>query len=66
MENFRIYVSDDVIGVELGGAVKNVLALACGISDGLGFGSNAKGALISRGIVEIQRLGLKMGANPKT
>ncbi|MEO0129097.1 MAG: NAD(P)H-dependent glycerol-3-phosphate dehydrogenase [candidate division WOR-3 bacterium] len=65
-ENFRIYISDDVIGVELGGAVKNVLALACGISDGLGFGSNAKGALISRGIVEIQRLGSKMGANPKT
>ncbi|MEO0190202.1 MAG: NAD(P)H-dependent glycerol-3-phosphate dehydrogenase, partial [candidate division WOR-3 bacterium] len=65
-ENFRIYISDDVIGVELGGAVKNVLALACGISDGLGFGSNAKGALISRGILEIQRLGSKMGANPKT
>lgn len=65
-ENFRIYISNDVIGVELGGAVKNVLALACGISDGLGFGSNAKGALISRGIVEIQRLGSKMGANPKT
>ncbi len=65
-ENLRIYISNDVIGVEIGGAVKNVLALACGISDGLGFGSNAKGALISRGIIEIQRLGLKMGANPKT
>ncbi len=65
-ENLRIYLSDDMTGVELGGAVKNVLALACGISDGLGFGANAKGALISRGIVEIVRLGLKMGANPKT
>ncbi len=65
-ENFRIYISNDVTGVEFGGAVKNVLALACGISDGLGFGANAKGALISRGIVEIQRLGIKMGANPKT
>lgn len=65
-KNLRIYLSNDIIGVELGGAVKNVLAIACGISDGLGFGSNAKGALITRGIVEIQRLGIKMGANPKT
>jgi len=65
-KNLRIYLSDDIIGVEIGGAVKNVLALACGMSDGLGFGANAKGALISRGIVEIQRLGIKMGANPKT
>uniref|UniRef100_A0A7V3RFY4 Glycerol-3-phosphate dehydrogenase [NAD(P)+] n=1 Tax=candidate division WOR-3 bacterium TaxID=2052148 RepID=A0A7V3RFY4_UNCW3 len=65
-ENFRIYLSNDIIGVELGGAVKNVLAIACGISDGLGFGANAKGALITRGIVEIQRLGTKMGADPKT
>ncbi len=65
-ENLRIYLSEDVTGVEFGGAVKNVLAIACGISDGLGFGTNAKGALISRGIVEIQRLGIKMGANPKT
>ncbi|MGQ9702350.1 MAG: NAD(P)H-dependent glycerol-3-phosphate dehydrogenase [bacterium] len=65
-KNLRVYLSDDVIGVEIGGAVKNVLALACGMSDGLGFGTNAKGALICRGIVEIQRLGIKMGANPKT
>ncbi len=65
-ENLRIYLSCDRIGVELGGAVKNVLALACGMSDGLGFGANAKGALICRGIVEIQRLGTKMGADPKT
>ncbi len=65
-KNLRVYLSQDVIGVEIGGAVKNVLALACGISDGLGFGANAKGALICRGIVEIQRLGIKMGADPKT
>lgn len=64
--NLRVYLSQDVIGVEIGGAVKNVLALACGMSDGLGFGTNAKGTLICRGIVEIQRLGIKMGANPKT
>lgn len=65
-ENFRIYQGNDMIGVELGGAIKNVLAIACGISDGLGFGTNTKGALITRGIVEMQRLGVKMGANPKT
>ncbi len=65
-KNLRIYVSKDHLGVEIGGAVKNVLAIACGISDGLGFGANAKGALISRGIVEIQRLGIRLGADPKT
>jgi len=65
-ENFRIYQGDDVIGVELGAATKNVIAIGCGISDGLGFGSNAKGALIARGIVEIQRLGVKLGAKAKT
>jgi glycerol-3-phosphate dehydrogenase (NAD(P)+) len=65
-KNFRIYQGDDIIGVELGAAIKNVIALGCGISDGLGFGSNAKGALITRGIVEIQRLGVKMGAKTKT
>ncbi len=63
---FRIYQSDDVIGVELSAAIKNIIALGCGISDGLGFGSNAKGALITRGIVEMQRLGIKMGAQAKT
>ncbi|KPJ74563.1 hypothetical protein AMJ52_00140 [candidate division TA06 bacterium DG_78] len=63
---FRIYQGSDIIGVELGAAFKNIIALACGISDGLGFGSNAKGALIARGIVEIQRLGVKMGADAKT
>jgi len=63
---FRIYQSDDIIGVELGAAVKNVVAIACGIIDSLGFGSNAKGALITRGIVEIQRFGIAMGAKEKT
>jgi glycerol-3-phosphate dehydrogenase (NAD(P)+) len=63
---FRIYQGDDLIGVELGAAIKNIIALACGISDGLGFGTNAKGALIARGIVEMQRLGIKMGAEAKT
>jgi glycerol-3-phosphate dehydrogenase (NAD(P)+) len=65
-ECLRIYQSDDIIGVELGAAFKNVIALACGISDGLGFGCNAKGALITRGIAEIQRLGVKMGGEAKT
>lgn len=63
---FRVYQGDDIIGVELGAAIKNVIALGCGMSDGLGFGNNAKGALIARGIVEIQRLGTKMGAKLKT
>lgn len=63
---FRIYQGSDIAGVELGAALKNVIALACGISDGLGFRNNAKGALIARGIVEIQRLGVKMGAEAKT
>jgi glycerol-3-phosphate dehydrogenase (NAD(P)+) len=64
--NFRIYQGDDVVGVELGAALKNVIALGCGISDGLGFGNNAKGALIARGIVEMQRIGVKLGAQAKT
>jgi glycerol-3-phosphate dehydrogenase (NAD(P)+) len=63
---FRIYQGSDIIGVEFGAALKNIIALACGISDGLGFGDNAKGALIARGIVEIQRLGVKMGADATT
>lgn len=63
---FRIYTSDDVVGVELGGAVKNVIALAAGACDGLNFGSNAKSALITRGLFEITRLGIHMGANPNT
>lgn len=63
---FRIYTSDDVIGVEIGGALKNVIALAAGITDGLNYGDNAKAALITRGLAEITRLGVKMGGNPFT
>lgn len=63
---FRVYSSDDVIGVEIGGALKNVIALAAGISDGLKYGDNAKAALITRGLAEITRLGVKMGGNPFT
>jgi glycerol-3-phosphate dehydrogenase (NAD(P)+) len=62
----RIYSSTDVIGVEVGGAVKNVLAIAAGISDGLGFGHNARAALITRGLAEMARLGLKLGGCAKT
>lgn len=65
-ENIRVYLSDDLIGVQLCGAVKNILAIACGISDGLGFGANAKAALITRGLTEMSRLGLSMGAKPET
>lgn len=65
-EYFRVYTSTDVVGVELGGPLKNIIAVVAGISDGLGFGSNAKAAILSRGIVEIQRLGEKMGAKRKT
>lgn len=64
--SFRIYTSEDVIGVELGGAVKNVVAIAAGICDGLGFGSNAKAALLSRGLSEITRLGIALGARQST
>jgi glycerol-3-phosphate dehydrogenase (NAD(P)+) len=63
---FRVYTNPDVVGVEIGGALKNVIALATGISDGLGFGDNTKAALITRGMTEIARLGVKMGANPLT
>jgi len=62
----RVYTNPDVIGVELGGALKNVIAIAAGISDGLGFGYNTRAALITRGLAEISRLALKMGANPLT
>ncbi len=65
-KNFRVYTNPDVIGVEIGGALKNIIALAAGISDGLGYGDNAKAALITRGLAEISRLGTKMGANPLT
>ena len=63
---FRVYTSPDVCGIELGGSLKNVIALAAGIVDGLGFGDNTKAALITRGIVEIARLGEKMGAKRET
>ncbi len=63
---FRVYTSTDVVGVELGGALKNVIAIGAGISDGLGLGHNTRAALITRGLAEITRLGLKMGANPLT
>ncbi len=63
---FRVYTSDDVVGVELGGAVKNVIAIAAGVSDGIGFGDNTKAALITRGLTEIARLGFALGAHPTT
>jgi glycerol-3-phosphate dehydrogenase (NAD(P)+) len=65
-EYFRVYTTQDVIGVELGGALKNVIAIAAGASDGLGFGCNARAALITRGLAEITRLGVSMGAKPLT
>lgn len=65
-QNFRVYTNPDLIGVEIGGALKNIIALAAGISDGLGYGDNAKAALITRGLAEIARLGVKMGASPLT
>lgn len=64
--NFRVYTNDDIIGVEIGGALKNVIALAAGVSAGLGCGDNALAALMTRGICEISRLGVKMGANAET
>ena len=63
---FRVYTSTDVVGVEIGGAVKNVIAVAAGVSDGLGFGHNTRAALITRGLAEISRLGINRGANPAT
>ncbi|KAA9026136.1 NAD(P)H-dependent glycerol-3-phosphate dehydrogenase [Niallia endozanthoxylica] len=65
-QHFRVYTNPDIIGVEIGGALKNIIALAAGISDGLGYGDNAKAALITRGLAEISRLGTKMGASPLT
>ncbi|MEA3280039.1 MAG: NAD(P)H-dependent glycerol-3-phosphate dehydrogenase [Thermodesulfobacteriota bacterium] len=64
--NFRVYTSSDMIGVELGGSVKNVIAIAAGIADGLGLGLNTRAALITRGLTEMRRLGIKLGANPRT
>jgi glycerol-3-phosphate dehydrogenase (NAD(P)+) len=64
--NYRVYTSDDVLGVELGGAIKNVLAIAAGISDGLGYGANARAAIITRGLAEIMRLAESLGAKHET
>mgnify|MGYP001552889867 CR=1 FL=1 len=64
--NFRAYTSTDIVGVEVGGAVKNVLALAAGLSDGLGFGANSRIALITRGLTEMVRLGVALGASRET
>ncbi len=65
-DNFRAYTSDDMVGVEVGGAVKNVLAIGAGMSDGLGFGANTRIALINRGLVEMTRLGVALGAKQET
>lgn len=65
-DRFRVYTNEDICGVELGGSLKNIIALGAGISDGIGFGDNAKAALMTRGLTEIQRLGMKLGANPET
>lgn len=63
---FRVYTNPDIIGVELGGSLKNIIALGAGISDGLGYGDNTKAALMTRGMIEMARLGTKLGANPNT
>jgi glycerol-3-phosphate dehydrogenase (NAD(P)+) len=65
-DRFRVYTTDDLVGVEIGGALKNVIAIAAGIADGLGFGHNTRAALITRGLAEISRLGMKRGAHPLT
>jgi glycerol-3-phosphate dehydrogenase (NAD(P)+) len=65
-QKLRIYTSDDMVGVAIGGAVKNVMAIAAGIADGLGLGNNARAALIARGLAEITRLGLKLGGRVET
>ena len=65
-KNFRVYINQDMIGVQLGGAIKNVIAISAGMSDGMGFGANARTALITRGLAEITRLGISLGANPNT
>ena len=65
-ESFRIYTNTDVPGVELGGSIKNIIAIACGVCDGLGFGSNTKAAILTRGLAEMARLGIALGAKQKT
>ena len=63
---FRVYTNDDLVGVEIGGAVKNIIALAAGVCDGIGYGDNSKAALMTRGMAEIVRVGVKLGGNPET
>jgi len=63
---FRIYIQNDVVGIELGGALKNVIAIGAGLCDGLGFGANTKAAVLTRGLLEMTQLGVRMGANPNT
>ena len=65
-DSFRVYTSDDVIGCEIGGALKNVIAIAAGVADGLGYGTNTKAALITRGLAELARLGAAAGGRPLT
>jgi glycerol-3-phosphate dehydrogenase (NAD(P)+) len=65
-ESFRVYSTDDVVSVELGGALKNVIAIAAGIADGLGFGTNTRAAIVTRGLAELARLGVALGGNPMT
>ncbi|MEY2680194.1 MAG: hypothetical protein RL661_425, partial [Pseudomonadota bacterium] len=65
-DRFRAYSSPDIVGVELGGAIKNVLAIAAGVADGLGYGANARAALITRGLAEMMRLGTTLGGRPDT
>lgn len=65
-DRFRVYTHDDIIGVELGGALKNIMAIGAGISDGLGYGDSAKAAMMTRGIAEIARLGMSLGAKQET
>ncbi|MFH1782680.1 MAG: NAD(P)H-dependent glycerol-3-phosphate dehydrogenase [Candidatus Omnitrophota bacterium] len=65
-ERFRVYTNNDLVGVELGGSLKNIIAIAVGISDGLGFGANTKAALLTRGLIEMSRLGERLGAYPET
>ncbi|AYE33134.1 NAD(P)H-dependent glycerol-3-phosphate dehydrogenase [Clostridium septicum] len=64
--NFRVYTNDDLVGVEIGGAVKNIIALAAGVCDGIGYGDNSKAALMTRGMAEIVRIGMKLGGKPET
>lgn len=65
-DRFRLYTNSDIVGVELGGSLKNIVAIACGISDGMGFGTNTKAAIVSRGLAEMVRLGVAMGAKAAT